>query len=134
MKKTKGFVLKLDIEKVFDTINWNFIDYILRMKGYPRRWRKWIMAFVSNVQYSIIVNGKPHGRISPKRGSKTKRPHLSFIFVIAMDYLSRLLSHLKDKKAINGVIFNENCSINYLLFAYDILIFIEDNDTGLSNL
>lgn len=28
-KKTKGFVLKLDVEKTFDKISWNFIDYML---------------------------------------------------------------------------------------------------------
>ncbi|KAA0025507.1 LINE-1 retrotransposable element ORF2 protein [Cucumis melo var. makuwa] len=50
VKKTKEFVLKLDIEKAFDTINLSFIDYIWRMKGYPKRWRKWIKACVSNVQ------------------------------------------------------------------------------------
>ncbi|KAA0067703.1 reverse transcriptase [Cucumis melo var. makuwa] len=37
VKKTKGYVLKLDIEKAFDTINWSYIDYMLRMKGYPKR-------------------------------------------------------------------------------------------------
>lgn len=50
VKKTKGYVLKLDIEKAFDTINWSYIDYMLRMKGYPKRWRRWIKACVSNVQ------------------------------------------------------------------------------------
>lgn len=26
--KTKGFVIKLDIEQAFDKINWDFIDYM----------------------------------------------------------------------------------------------------------
>lgn len=50
--------MKLDIEKAFDTINWNFIDYMMKMKGYPNRWRKWIKASVSHVHYSILINGK----------------------------------------------------------------------------
>ena len=32
-KKTKGFVIKLDIEKTFDKINWVFVDFMLLKKG-----------------------------------------------------------------------------------------------------
>lgn len=31
-KKVKWFVIKLDIEKTFDKINWSFIDYMLMKK------------------------------------------------------------------------------------------------------
>lgn len=34
VKKTKGFIIKLDIEKAFDKIQWRFIDFMLRKKGY----------------------------------------------------------------------------------------------------
>lgn len=41
VKKIKGFVLKLDIEKAFNTINWDFIDFMMeRKKSYPTKWRK----------------------------------------------------------------------------------------------
>lgn len=33
--KTKGFILKLDVKNAFDTISWNFIDFMLRKKNYP---------------------------------------------------------------------------------------------------
>ena len=36
VKKTKGYILKLDIEKVFDKVNWNFIDFMLEKKNYQR--------------------------------------------------------------------------------------------------
>lgn len=35
MSKIKGFLLKLDIEKAFDTNNWDFIDFMQRKKNYP---------------------------------------------------------------------------------------------------
>lgn len=40
----------------------------------------------------------------------------------------------KKTKAIKGVLFNENCNLNYILFADDILIFIEDDDSAIRNL
>lgn len=48
-KKTKGFVIKLDIEKAFDKISWRFIDYILMKKNYSSDWRKMIANCISSV-------------------------------------------------------------------------------------
>ena len=58
-KKVKGFVVKLDIEKTFDKINWKFMDFMLLKKDFPQKWRKWIEACISSVQYSILINDRP---------------------------------------------------------------------------
>ena len=57
-----------------------------------------------------------------------------FIFFIVIDYFSSLLSHLQLNQVINGVIFYNNCSLNHILFADDILLFVEDDDDALKNL
>lgn len=98
------------------------------------RWRKWIKACISNIQYFIIINGKPHGRLNSTRGIRQGDPISPFLFVIAIDYLSRLLNHLEDRRAIKGVVLNDSYSFNHLLFANGILIFVEDNDKYLSKL
>ncbi|KAA0050814.1 LINE-1 retrotransposable element ORF2 protein [Cucumis melo var. makuwa] len=51
-----------------------------------------------------------------------------------MDYLSRLLSHLESTGAIKGVCLANDCNISHILFADDILLFVEDNDLYLKNL
>ncbi|XP_050934992.1 uncharacterized protein LOC127143829 [Cucumis melo] len=43
--KTKGYILKLDIKKAFDKVRWDFIDYMLKVKNYPLKWRSWIKAY-----------------------------------------------------------------------------------------
>ncbi|KAA0058104.1 LINE-1 retrotransposable element ORF2 protein [Cucumis melo var. makuwa] len=134
VKKIKGFILKLDIEKAFDNLNWDFIDFVLEKKNYPTSWRKWIRGCISNVTYSIEVNGKPQGRIKANRGLRQGDPLSPFLFVIVMDYLSRLLSHLESTGAIKGVCLANDCNISHILFADDILLFVEDNDNFLNNL
>lgn len=62
------------------------------------------------------------------------RSNSPFIFVLAMDYLSRLLLHLEARGAFKGVTLNHNYNISHLLFADDILIFVENNDTYINNL
>lgn len=134
VSKFKGFVIELDIEKAFNKISWIFIDYMLKVKNYPITWRNWIKACINNVQYSVLINGKPQGRISSNRGIRQGDPLSPFIFVLGMDYFSRLIKHLEYEKAIKGVYFNRNCSLTHILFADDILLFVEDNDTYITNL
>ncbi|KAL0559838.1 hypothetical protein IC582_000218 [Cucumis melo] len=133
-KKERGFVIKLDIEKAFDKLNWRFIDFVLMKKNYSQKWRKMIASCISSVQYSILINGRPRGRIKPSRGIRQGDPLSPFIFVLAMDYLSRLLNNLADKRKINGVNFSPSLNLTHILFADDILIFVEDRDDYVSNL
>lgn len=44
------------------------------------------------------------------------------------------MNHLEERKAIQGVVLNDSCSFNHLLFVDDILISTEDNDIYLNNL
>ncbi|KAA0039770.1 LINE-1 retrotransposable element ORF2 protein [Cucumis melo var. makuwa] len=132
VKKIQGFVIKLDIEKAFDKLNWRFIDFMLMKKGYPFKWRNWIRACISSVQYSIIINGRPRGKIQPSRGIRQGDPISPFIFVLAMDYMSRLLNSVGEK--IKGVKLEGNINLTHLLFADDILLFVEDDEHSIQNL
>lgn len=51
-----------------------------------------------------------------------------------MDYFSRLLKHLEDNGSIRGISFNNDCKLSHILFADDILHFIDDNNSSLKNL
>lgn len=102
--------------------------------NYPTKWRQWITACISNIQYSIIINEPPKGPIKPKRGFRQGNPISPFIFVLAMDYLSALLNHLRSFKGIQGLTFNDRCRLNHFLFADDILIFVENDAATITNL
>jgi hypothetical protein len=44
-----GVVCKLDLEKAYDHVNWNFLIYMLRRCGFSDKWRRWIFACISSV-------------------------------------------------------------------------------------
>lgn len=125
----------LNIEKAFDKIRWNIIDFMLMKKTF------WINGengynpvSISSVQYSILINGRAKGRIKPTRGIRQGDCISPFIFVTAMDCLSRILQHLEQQRnKIKGIDIN-GFNLTHLLFTSDILLFVEDNDEYIINL
>jgi hypothetical protein len=46
-KKLDGIILKLDFEKAYDKLKWNFLQQAMCMKGYSPKWCSWIQNIVS---------------------------------------------------------------------------------------
>lgn len=81
--KKQGVIFKLDIEKAFDKINWDFLLSILALKGFSDKWINWIRACISSATYSVLINGKPRGYIQASRDIRQGDPLSPFLFVIA---------------------------------------------------
>ena len=60
-KKEKGILCKLDREKAYDTLNWNFLLSYLQKMGFGERWIEWIKWCITTVSFSVIVNGSSVG-------------------------------------------------------------------------
>ena len=57
--KTKGFLLKIDLAKAFDRIEWSFITSALSRNGFPSHVVTWIKSCISTPEFSVLVNGQP---------------------------------------------------------------------------
>ncbi|XP_042952211.1 uncharacterized protein LOC122289292 [Carya illinoinensis] len=55
--KVGSMTLKLDMAKVYDRIEWRFVESIMRKMGFEERWIGLIMQCVSSVTYLVLVNG-----------------------------------------------------------------------------
>jgi hypothetical protein len=55
-KKSKALILKLDLKKAFDCIDWDFIRLILTQTGFNPQTIKWIMSCITSANLSILVN------------------------------------------------------------------------------
>lgn len=118
--------VKTDISKAYDRIEWDFLEAVLRKKGFHSRWIKWIMACVRSVSFSILVNGSPYGRFEVSRGLRQGDPLSPHLFILCSDVLSSLISKAHHDHKLQGIrISNGGPCITHLLFADDSLFFVK---------
>ncbi|PNX93422.1 cysteine-rich receptor-like protein kinase, partial [Trifolium pratense] len=58
-RKDKCLMLKVDFERAYDTVNWNFLEYMMRRMGFDQHWLEWMRACIFNSSMSVLVNGSP---------------------------------------------------------------------------
>ncbi|XP_062014434.1 uncharacterized protein LOC133730954 [Rosa rugosa] len=54
-----AFGLKLDMNKAYDRIEWNFLQAVLLKMGFADRWVNLVMNCVTSSTLSVLINGKP---------------------------------------------------------------------------
>jgi hypothetical protein len=128
-----GVICKMDLEKAYDHVNWDFLLYMLRMCGFEGKWCSWIAHCISFVRFSILVNGSPNGFFSSSRGLRQGDPSSHLLFVFVMEALSRMISVAVNGGLLEGFTVG-NTSVSHLLFADDTLIFCSACPAQLSHL
>jgi hypothetical protein len=133
-----GVICKLDLEKAYDHVNWDFLSYLLWRCGFPEKWRKWIYFCISSVRFSVLVNGSPCGFFKSSRGIRQGDPLSPMLFVIVMEGLSRMLDKAIGAGMLFGFVVSKNVNdpllISHLLFADDTLIFCEADSVHIAHL
>lgn len=113
----------IDIKKAFDTVSWEFLLELLLKLGFPSTMNSWIQECISTVTFSIALNGKMHGFYKSKRGLRQGDPISPYLFVLAMEYLSRPIKVATANPNFNCHPKCEKIGLTHLSFADDIVLF-----------
>ncbi|XP_047949120.1 uncharacterized protein LOC125194951 [Salvia hispanica] len=104
--------LKIDMAKAYDRVQCPFLLKIMKQMGFPNSWLSLIERCIGTCWFSILINGAPAGFFQSTRGLRQGDPISPALFVIAAEYLSKLLDRLI-------------LEISHLAYADDILIFTQ---------
>jgi len=58
-KKKSCVFFKVNFEKAYDSISWDFIYYMLGRVGFCDKWISWIKSCLESALVSVLVNGSP---------------------------------------------------------------------------
>lgn len=92
-----NLAFKVDIAKVFDTLEWGFLIKVLNRFGLNSKFCSWKNTILHSATLSISVNGKLNGYFNCKRGVRQGNPLSPLLFCIAEDVLSRNITKLVDQ-------------------------------------
>ncbi len=115
-------MVKVDIRKAYDSLEWSFLKTIMEEIGFPGQFVHWIMACLSTVSFSILRNGFPTKPFAAAKGLRqgSLQPYL---FAIGMEYLSRRLYGLGNQKMFKYHPKCQKVKLTHLMFADDLLLF-----------
>jgi hypothetical protein len=125
-------VLKLDILKAYDSIQWKTIIYILYKMNFPIPFLCWLYTCISTVKYSLSINGNIFGYFGATQGIRQGDPVSPYLFICVMELLNTMLSAAMRNKLLDYHPLCRKISISSLLFADDLLLFTKPNSKSIS--
>ncbi|GJW02253.1 RNA-directed DNA polymerase, eukaryota [Tanacetum coccineum] len=117
--KSKAMIFKVDFEKAFDSVRWDFLDIILRNFGFGIKWRGWIQGCLSSAMGSILVNGSPTAEFKFHKGLKQGDPLSPYLFILVMESLHLSFNNIINADLFKGIRFDDSLTLSHLFYADD---------------
>jgi hypothetical protein len=135
ISKQKGLILKIDFEKAYDRVSWNFLEQVMHGKGFPDQWISWVMSTVRGGNFCINVNGERSSYFYTHRGLRQGDPLSPLLFNLVADSLGILLQKAIDKGHIKGVLGNLiPREISHIQYADETVIMVDGSNKSIINL
>jgi hypothetical protein len=124
-RKLKGVVVKIDLSKAYDRVNWLYIQMLLIHLGFGVAFTNWVMGCLTTVSFSILINGSTSSFFKEDRGVRQGCPLSPLLFLLVVESLSHFLNEAKSTGTFRGIKISSGLHISHLLFVDDILIFCD---------
>ncbi|WJX38360.1 hypothetical protein P8452_26031 [Trifolium repens] len=126
--KRKCLIFKVDFEKAYDSVNWNFLEYMLVRFGFGCKWISWIKACVFAGDFSVLINGSPTHEVSISKGLKQGDPLAPFLFLLVAEGLGALMSRAVELNFFKPFVVKQGeAQISHLQYADDTLLIGDDS-------
>jgi len=133
--KRKGIILKIDFDKAYDKVRWDFLEEVLVGKGFPAKWINWVMQSVQGGRVCVNVNGQ-RGPYFRTFGGLRQGDLLSpLLFNLVADALSNMLDKAVAKGHLVGTLdWLIPGGVSHIQYADDTVIMIDGSEKSILSL
>ncbi|KAL0445011.1 UNVERIFIED_CONTAM: LINE-1 retrotransposable element O protein [Sesamum latifolium] len=120
--------IKIDIQKAYDSVEWDFLLEGLKVFNFPHKFIAWIEQCVTTASFSVSLNGAIYCFFQSARGLRQGDPMSPYLFVLVME-LWRTLLYIRVQEAEHFQ-YHWKCKelgLLNLCFADDVLLFCKGN-------
>ena len=114
--------MKVNLQKDFDCLGWGYLRLVLHKIGIQVGSAEWIMAYVSNVHYAVVINGYPSDLFMAGKGLRQGFSLSPLLFILAMDGPSLHIQKVVAKGKFQALHMGRDIYISHSFFVDDILI------------
>ena len=125
IQKISGYLLTVDFEKAFDSLNHKFLIAVLKQYGFGEDFIDWIKIVLRDQESCVINGGHTTTYFRLERGARQGDPISAYLFILALELFFILI---KSNKNIHGInIFSHD--FLYTAYADDTTFFLKDLDS-----
>ncbi|XP_073273383.1 uncharacterized protein [Primulina huaijiensis] len=127
-------ILKLDMAKAYDRVQWSFLLDVLRHYGFSEQVVSMISAYISHCNFSVNINGSLTGFFGSTRGFRQGDPLSPLLFILGAEYLPCGLDRLY--RQYPAIRYRSGCDLllSHLAYADDIIIFANGGTREMNSL
>ena len=120
------FIFKVDYEKAYGSVSWEFLSYMMRKMGFCSKWIQWIEWCLKSASVLVLVNGSPSYEFIPQKGLRQGDLLSPMMFNIVAEGLNGLMTNAIYKRLYRGFLSGTNkVEISLLQYADDTIFFGE---------
>ena len=95
-----GYLVSVDMEKAFDSLDHTFIISTLRKYGFGPNFIQWIKVLLNKQVSCVMNNGFTTGYFTNERGTRQRDPLSVYLFILVLEIL---FLQVKENEKIEGI-------------------------------
>ena len=122
IENVKGFIVSMDIEKAFDSLDHSFLLRVLNKIGFGQNFINWVKIILCNQEACVLNSGTTTNYFKLESGARQGDPISPYLFIIVLEIL---FISIKSNSSIKGIDICDNIFL-YTAYADDSTFFLQN--------